>query len=82
MKVASTPSAVTAQKVARQSYSRPSHAPAGTPSKVAAVSPVKRIEIAVALRSGATRPVATTAPTPKKVPCASDVNTRAAISTS
>ncbi|MCW0425463.1 hypothetical protein NB723_003836 [Xanthomonas sacchari] len=38
------------------------------------------VEIAEALRCGGTRVVATTAPTPKKVPCASEVTTRAAIS--
>jgi hypothetical protein len=77
--VAITPSAVTAQNVARQPKCRPSHAPAGTPSNVATVRPVNMIEIADALRSAATRPVATTAPTPKNVPCASEVTTRAII---
>jgi len=38
-------------------------------------------EMAEARRSGATSPAATTEPTPKKVPCASEVTTRAAIST-
>ena len=40
------------------------------------------IAIAEARCSGATSPVATTEPTPKKVPCASEVITRAAISIS
>ncbi|MCY1222722.1 hypothetical protein D9M72_348260 [compost metagenome] len=79
---ASTPISVTAQKVERQPSCRPSHAPAGTPSSVAAVRPVNMIAMAEARRSGATRPVATTEPTPKKVPCASEVMTRAAISIS
>ena len=82
MTVANTPMAVTAQKVARQPYSSPSQAPAGTPSSVATVRPVNMMEIAEALRSSLTRPVATTAPTPKKVPCASDVITRAVINSS
>ena len=81
---ASTASAVrpmnaTAQNAARQPKCRPSHAPAGTPSTVAAVSPVNMTAMAEARRSGATSPVATTEPTPKKVPCASEVTTRAAI---
>ncbi len=38
------------------------------------------IEIADALRSRATMPVATTAPTPKNVPCASEVTMRAPMS--
>ena len=47
---------------------------------VAAVRPVNMRAIAEARLSGGTSPVATTAPTPKKVPCASEVSTRAAIS--
>ena len=81
MTVASTPITLTAQNVLRQPKCRPSHAPAGTPSRVATVKPVNMIEIADALRSSATSPVATTAPTPKKVPWASEVITRAIIST-
>ena len=38
------------------------------------------IAMAEALRSGATNVVATTEPTPKKVPCAKAVTMRAAIS--
>ena len=78
--VATTPIAVTAQNVARQPWCSPSHAPAGTPSSVATVRPVNMIEIAEALRASGTSEVATTAPTPKNVPCASEVTTRAAIS--
>ena len=78
--LASRPIAATAQNVARQPNCRPSQASAGTPSTVATVSPVNMVAIAEALRCGATRQVATTAPTPKKVPCASEVTTRAAIS--
>jgi hypothetical protein len=77
---AATPIAVTAQKAERQPKCRPSQAPAGTPSSVAAVRPVNMMAIAEARRSGGTSPVATTAPTPKKVPCASEVTMRAAIS--
>ena len=77
-----TPISATAQNAARQPKRRPSQAPAGTPSMVAAVRPVNMIAIAEARRSGGTRPVATTAPTPKKVPCANEVMTRAAISIS
>ncbi len=40
------------------------------------------VEIAEARLSSATRLVATTEPTPKKVPWASEVSTRAAISSS
>ncbi len=76
---ATAPISVTAQKLARQPKCSPSQAPAGTPSSVAAVSPVNMIAIAEARRCGGTRPVATTEPTPKKVPCASAVITRATI---
>lgn len=77
--VASTPIAATAQKVARQPSCSPSQAPAGTPSKVATVSPANISEMADARRSAGTSDVATTAPTPKNVPWASDVSTRATI---
>ncbi len=75
-----SPISVIAQKVERQPRCRPSQAPAGMPSSVASVRPENITEIAEARRSSGTRPVATTAPTPKKVPCVSDVITRAIIS--
>ena len=74
------PIAVTAQKAARHPARRPSQAPKGTPSKVATVSPMNMVAIAEARRSDATSPLATTDPTPKKVPCASEVRSLAAIS--
>jgi hypothetical protein len=71
---------LTAQKVARQPNARPSHAPNGTPSRVAMVRPVNITAMAEALRSGETRLIATSDPTPKNVPWARAVITRAAIS--
>ncbi|MNT59586.1 hypothetical protein D3C72_1971090 [compost metagenome] len=75
-----SPISVMAQKVARQPRCRPSQAPAGMPSSVASVRPENITEIAEARRWGGTSPVATTAPTPKKVPWVSEVSTRASIS--
>ena len=77
---ATTPTAATAQKVVRQPWARPSQAPNGTPINVATVRPVNMAAMADARRFGATSPVATTEPTPKKVPWASEVITRAVIS--
>ncbi|MHC2393243.1 hypothetical protein ACVIHB_008090 [Bradyrhizobium liaoningense] len=73
---------VTAQNAARQPSIRPSHAPKGTPRSVATVRPMNMVAIAEARLSSATRLVATTEPTPKNVPWASEVSTRAAISNS
>ena len=72
--------AVTAQKVERQPKARPSHAPNGTPSRVARVRPVNMMAMAEALRSGGTSETATSEPTPKKVPWARAVMIRAPIS--
>jgi hypothetical protein len=80
MAKAITPIAATAQNAARHPSSKPSHAPNGTPSRVATVRPMNMVEMAEARLFCATGPVATTDPTPKNVPCASDVSTRAAIS--
>lgn len=77
--IASRPTAVAARNAACQSRCSPSHAPAGTPGKVATARPLNMIEIAEAWRFAATSEVATTAPTPKNVPWASEVSTRAAI---
>lgn len=76
-----TPSAVTTQKVERQPSCWPRKVPSGTPSTFAAVSPVNMSAIALARRSGATSPAATTEPTPKKAPWLSDETIRPAIST-
>ncbi len=76
---ATTPIAVTAQNAARHPSIRPNHAPKGTPSRVATVSPMNMVEIAEARLSSATRLVATTEPTPKNVPWAREVRIRAAI---
>ncbi|MGY4354322.1 hypothetical protein ACVW0J_000815 [Bradyrhizobium sp. i1.7.7] len=75
-----TPITVTAQNAARQPSIRPNQAPKGTPRSVATVRPMNMVAIADARLSSATRLVATTDPTPKKVPWASEVSTRAAIS--
>ena len=80
MAKASTPTTATAANAMRQPRCCPIHAPAGTPSSVASVRPENISAMADAFFSGGTRPVATTAPTPKKVPCVSEVSTRAAIS--
>ncbi|MNN67482.1 hypothetical protein D3C81_1831190 [compost metagenome] len=74
------PTTVIAQNVLRQPKCRPSQAPAGMPSSVASVRPENITEMAEARRLAGTRPVATTAPTPKKVPWVSEVTTRAIIS--
>jgi hypothetical protein len=47
---------------------------------LATVRPVNMMAMAEARFCAGTRPVATTEPTPKKVPCAKAVSTRAAIS--
>ena len=77
---AARPTRVTAQKVARQPKAWPSQVPKGTPRMLAMVSPVNISAIAEAFLLGATRPVATTEPTPKKVPWAKAVMMRAPIS--
>ena len=69
----------TAKKVARQPNPCPSQVPNGTPRIFATVRPVNMMAMAEAFLSGATSVVATTEPTPKKVPCAKAVSTRAAI---
>ncbi len=51
---------------------------AGTPTMLATVRPRNIRETERARRSGATMPVATTAPTPKKAPCGSPLTKRAA----
>ncbi|CAM5708968.1 hypothetical protein STENM223S_00655 [Streptomyces tendae] len=51
---------------------------AGTPTMLATVRPRNIRETERALRSGATMPVATTAPTPKKAPCGRPLTKRAA----
>ena len=68
---ASTPMTVIAQKVDRQPAAWPSMVPNGTPRTLAAVSPVNMMAIAPAFLVGATMLAATTAPMPKKAPCAS-----------
>ncbi len=80
MAKASTPIAATARKALRQPNIWPIQAPAGTPSRVARVRPENISAIADAFLSTGTSPVATTAPTPKKVPWVSEVSTRADIS--
>ena len=75
-----TPSALTTQNVERQPKAWPSQVPTGTPSTLASVRPVNIVAMAEARLSLATRPVATTEPTPKKLPWAKAVSTRAAIS--
>lgn len=77
---AAMPTSVTAQKVARQPKAWPSQVPKGTPRILATVSPVNISAIAEAFLLGATSPVATTEPTPKKVPWAKAVSTRAPMS--
>ena len=81
MASATRPMPATAQKVARQPRCWPMKVPSGTPRMVATVSPANITAMAEALRSAATRRVATTDPTPKNVPCAKAVKTRAAMRT-
>jgi hypothetical protein len=80
MAKAITPMRPRLAKAMRQPQCWPIQAPAGTPSRVARVRPENISAMAEAFFSAGTRPVATTAPTPKKVPWVSEVSTRAAIS--
>ena len=63
-------------KVERHPKFCPSHVPKGTPKTFATVSPPNIIEIAVPFLSLATKPIATTAPIPKKAPWQSAETTR------
>lgn len=53
--------------------------PKGTPSTFDSVRPVNIKAIALARRSAGTSEAATTAPMPKKAPCANEVTTRASL---
>ena len=70
---------VIAQKVERQPAAWPSMVPNGTPSTLAAVSPVNMMAMAPAFLVGATMLAATTAPMPKNAPCDSAAMMRPAI---
>jgi hypothetical protein len=78
--IAATPITLTPRNVARHPRCWPVKVATGTPAMLATVSPRNISETERALRSGATRPVATTAPTPKKAPCGSPLRKRAASS--
>ena len=80
MAKAAIPTSVTAQKVARQPKAWPSQVPKGTPRMLAMVSPVNISGDRRGLLVGRDQPVATTEPTPKKVPWAKAVSMRAPIS--
>ena len=79
---ASTPIAEMAQNVERQPNSCPRKVPNGTPSTLAAVSPVNMMAIAPAAFSGATRRAATTEPMPKNAPWQSAATMRPVIMSS
>lgn len=80
--MATTPSAATARKVARQPKCWPMKVPSGTPVTSATVRPLNMVAIALAAFSLGTRPVAMVEPMEKNTPCARPVSTRAAISVS
>jgi hypothetical protein len=76
--IATTPTPVIAQNVARQPQRSPIRAPKGTPSTFATVSPANITATARDARSGATATMrrATSEPMPKNVPWHSAATTR------